>query len=45
MKVFPSRRQVARAQARLVFRFFMVMLLVTFTFAAIVAGHYALGWW
>ena len=45
MQVFPSRRTVARAQARWVLRFFLVMALLATAFAVALAGHYALGLW
>lgn len=45
IRVFPTQREVRRAQARLVIRFFYVMAVVTLLFAIIVAVHYRLGWW
>ena len=45
MKLFPSRREVRRAQARLVGRFFAVMLIVTLLFVVLMAGRYGLGLW
>ncbi len=45
MKLFPSRREVNRAQARLVGRFFGVMLVVTLVFGLILFGRYVLGIW
>ena len=45
MKLFPSRRQMHRAQARLVFRFFAVMLAITLVFAVILVGRYVVGLW
>ena len=45
IRLFPTYRQVRRAQARLVLRFFAVMAIVALVFIAIVAGHYLLRWW
>jgi hypothetical protein len=45
IRLFPSHREVRRAQARLVARFFATMAIVTVTFVFIVAVHYLLGWW
>jgi hypothetical protein len=45
IRFFPSRREVRRAETRLVVRFFGVMAVVTLVFIVIVAGHYLLGWW
>jgi hypothetical protein len=45
IRFFPSRREVRRAETRLVLRFFAVMAIVTVLFIAIVAVHYLLGWW
>jgi hypothetical protein len=45
IRFFPSRREIRRAETRLVLRFFAVMAVVTVLFVAIVAVHYLLGWW
>ena len=45
MKLFPTRRQIHRAQARVVGRFFAAMLIVTLVFLALLAGRYGLGLW
>jgi hypothetical protein len=45
MRVFPSHREVRRARLRFTLRFYAAMAMVTLAFAAIVAGHYLLGWW
>ena len=45
MKFFPSRREVHRAQARLVLRLFAVMLFVALAFLAIAIGRYAFAAW
>jgi len=45
IKLFPSRRDVRRAETRLLLRFFGVMGVVTVAFGVIVAVHYLLGWW
>ena len=45
VKFFPTRREVRRAEARLLGRFFTVMAIVTIVYALLVAGHYLTGWW
>lgn len=45
IRVLPTRREVRRAEARLVWRFFGIMAILTIVFALIVAGHYLTGWW
>ena len=45
MGMFRSHRDVARATNRVIGGFFLVMALWTIGFAALVAGHYLLGWW
>ena len=45
IRILPTRREVRRAEARLLRRFFGVMAIVTIVFAVIVAGHYLTGWW
>jgi hypothetical protein len=45
IRFFPSRREVRRAETRLVLRFFGLMAIVTLLFIVIVAVHYLLGWW
>ena len=45
VKFFPRRREIRRAEARLVGRLFAVMAVVTIVYALLVAGHYLTGWW
>ncbi len=45
MKLFPSRREVHRAQARLVGRLYGVLLLVTLLFAVFLVGRYGVNLW
>jgi hypothetical protein len=43
--IFTTEAERQRARTRIVFTFFRVMFVVLVAFAAIVAGHYLLGWW
>jgi hypothetical protein len=45
MKVSRSYKEMRRAEVRTVGWFFATMAIVFVVFAAIVAGHYVLGWW
>jgi hypothetical protein len=45
MAIFRSHRDAARANNRVVFNFYYVMLIAVFLYGAILAGHYLLGWW
>ena len=45
MQLFPSRRDVRRAQTRLVMRFFGVMAVLVIVMAIVVVGRYVLGLW
>lgn len=45
IRILPRRRDIRRAERRLLRRFFAVMAVVTLLYAAIVAGHYLTGWW
>ena len=45
MRLFRSQRDLDRSTNRLLGWFFATMFIVTLAFAAIVAGHYLLGWW
>jgi len=45
VRIFPRRREIRRAERRLLGRFFAVMADVTVLYAALVAGHYVTGWW
>ena len=45
IRILPRRREIRRAERRLLRRFFAVMAVVTIVYAAIVAGHYLTGWW
>ena len=45
MRLFPSERERQKSDRRTVLFFFKVITIVTLAFAAIVAGHYLLGWW
>lgn len=45
MRIFPSHREVRRAQWRFMVRFYAAMAILTLLFGAAVAGHYLLGWW
>jgi hypothetical protein len=45
MKLFPSERERQKSDTRTVLFLFKVIAIVTVAFAAIVAGHYLLGWW
>jgi len=44
MPLLRSRMEVRRMRFRFGLRFFFVMAIWTLVFAAIVAGHYFLGW-
>jgi hypothetical protein len=45
MRVFPSEREVRRAEARMGRRVFGAMAIVTLWFGVVVGVHYLLGWW
>jgi hypothetical protein len=45
VRVFPQRREIRRAERRLLRRFFGVMAIVTIIYTLLVAGHYLTGWW
>ena len=45
MAVFRSHREAARANNRVILRFFGVIAIFTLLFVAALAGRYLLGWW
>lgn len=45
MSIFRSHREAARANNRVIGRFFTVIAIWTIVFLAAVAGHYLFGWW
>jgi hypothetical protein len=45
VRLLPRRREIRRAERRLLGRFFGVMAIVTIIYALLVAGHYLTGWW
>jgi hypothetical protein len=45
MGIFRSHREAARANNRVIGRFYLVIAIWTLVFAAAVAGHYMFGWW
>jgi hypothetical protein len=45
VRLLPRRREIRRAERRLLGRFFAVMAVVTIIYTALVAGHYLTGWW
>ena len=45
IRFFASRREIRRAETRLVVRFFAAMAILAVVFAIVVATHYLFGWW
>jgi hypothetical protein len=45
VKILPTHRQLRQARFRFTVRVFAVLAIALAAFAAIVAGHYWLGWW
>jgi hypothetical protein len=45
VRLLPRRREIQRAERRLLRRFFAVMAVVMIIYVALVAGHYLTGWW
>jgi hypothetical protein len=45
VRIFPRRREVRRAERRLLGRFFAAMGVVLIVYIALAAAHYLTGWW